>query len=85
MSFVGKAIAGIGKAVGLIPKAPEAPNVPAMLPAPTMSSADVSAKTDAAAQQAAASQMRGFTSTMLTGSQGEDETKLNTSKVLLGQ
>jgi hypothetical protein len=38
-----------------------------------------------AAQQMAANVSRGRTSTMLTGGAGEDETKLNTSKVLLGQ
>lgn len=81
MSFVGKAIRGIGQAVGLIPKTP---SPPAVMPAPVMSAADTTAAQDAAAAKQAAAMQGGRTSTMLTGGAGEDEAKLQTSKVLLG-
>lgn len=86
MSFVGKAIRGIGKAVGLIPKTPK---MPAMLPAPTaaalgdpMAAPTGAPGMDSGAQAVAALSSR--TSTLLTGGTGEDRTKLNTSRVLLG-
>ena len=83
MSFIGNAIRGIGQAIGLIP---DTPSMPTYVPvAPSSSNADTSAAMDTAAQQQAATMTRGRTSTMLTGGAGEDETKLNTSKVLLGQ
>lgn len=44
-----------------------------------------SAQTNAAAQSQLQSMLGGRTSTMLTGGAGEDEAKLKTSKVLLGQ
>ena len=82
MSFIGSAIRGIGQAIGLIPDTPSMPAIPV---APSSSNADTSAAMDSAAQQQAATMTRGRTSTMLMGGAGEDETKLNTSKVLLGQ
>lgn len=81
MSFIGKAVRGIGQAIGLIPETPKLPYVP---PAPALSQADTSASADAAAARMAAAMQGGRTSTMLTGGAGEDEAKLNTSKVLLG-
>lgn len=83
MSFVGKAISAVGKAVGLIPKTPKFPSLPSV---PGMSDAATAAATDAAAQsRLAAAALGGRTSTMLTGGAGEDETALKTSKILLGQ
>lgn len=86
MSFVGKAVSnvvsGVGKALGLLP---DSPRLPGVMPAPTLSNPDNSAATDKASQDQAARMTRGRTSTMLTGGAGEDEDKLNTSKVLLGQ
>lgn len=82
MSFVGKAIRGIGQAIGLVPKAP---SMPALPPPPMVSQADTSAQMDTAAQEAAAGIQRGRTSTMLTGGAGETEDQKYTSKVLLGQ
>lgn len=84
MSFVGKAIQGIGQAIGIIPKAPQMPYIPPP-PMPTMSQPDTSAAMDTAAQDAAAGVQRGRTSTLLTGGQGETEDQKYTSKVLLGQ
>lgn len=84
MSFVGKAISGLGKAIGLIPKAPPMPVLPPP-PAPVAAQPDTTQKMDEAAQQAAASVQRGRTSTMLTGGEGVKEDVKNTSKVLLGQ
>lgn len=86
MSFIGKAINSVGKAIGIIPKTPVLPaitNNPATM-APAASSLDTSASMDAQAQAQARAMQGGKTSTMLTGGAGEDETKLNTSKVLLG-
>lgn len=86
MSFIGKAISNVGKAIGIIPKTPALPAV-ASTPAtmvPTANSLDASAQMDAQAVAAARAMQGGKTSTMLTGGMGEDETKLNTSKVLLG-
>lgn len=85
MSAVTKTISsvmgGIGKMLGLSPQAPAAP-----IAAPAAPTAANSYEAmDAAAQSQAASMMRGRTSTMLTGAQGEDEDKLTTSKTLLGQ
>ena len=86
MSFVGKAIRGIGQAIGLIPDAPSLPTMAGgSYAAPMASNADTSSAMDTAAQQQAARMMRGRTSTLLTGGMGEDEKKLITSKVLLGQ
>lgn len=85
MSFIGKAIRGIGQAIGLIPDTPSVPTMAGGFAAPMASNADTSAAMDTAAQQQAANVMRGRTSTLLTGGAGEDEKKLNTSKVLLGQ
>lgn len=81
MSFIGKAIKGIGQAIGLIP---ETPKLPALPPVPLMSQTDTAAAADASAARMAAAMQGGRTSTMLTGGMGEDEAKLNTSKVLLG-
>lgn len=84
MSFVGKAISsvvgGVGKALGLVPQAPQAPLI---LPAPTVDNS--AAQLDQAAQVAAAGVQRGRTSTMLTGGAGVTEDFKNTSKILLGQ
>ena len=85
MSFVGKAIRGIGQAIGLIPDAPSVPTMAGGFAAPMASNAATSSAMDTAAQDQAARMMRGRTSTLLTGGAGEDENKLNTSKVLLGQ
>ena len=82
MSFVGKAISGIGQALGLTPKPPSPVYIP---PAPMASSVDTSAQMDAAAQDAAMKVSRGRTSTMLTGGDGETEDQKYSSKVLLGQ
>lgn len=80
MSFIGKAIKSIGRALGLVPskKASTPPAAPP--PAPVM--ADVK---DDTTQRQLAMVAGGRTSTVLTGGEGEDETKLKTSKVLLGQ
>lgn len=80
MSFVGKAVSGIGKIFGMVPKAPQMPMLP---PAPTVDNS--AAKLDEAAQLAAAGVQRGRTSTMLTGGAGVNEDPRNTSKILLGQ
>jgi len=86
MSFVGKAISGIAKAIGLAPKTPSIPALPPIaMAAPAVTNPQTQPDLDLAAQQMAANVSRGRTSTMLTGGAGEDETKLNTSKVLLGQ
>lgn len=87
MSFIGKAIRGIGQAIGLIPDSPSLPSISGgAYSTPMASNADTSAAMDTAAQQQqTAALARGRTSTLLTGGTGEDETKLNTSKVLLGQ
>ena len=79
MSFVKK----IGQTLGLVPKANSYGALPPAPVAPTVDNS--SAQLDQAAQTRAASMQRGATSTMLTGGMGEDETKLKTSKVLLGQ
>lgn len=79
MAFISKAIGGLFKAVGLVPKI-SAPVAPA--PAPTV--ANSTADLDAAAQQQAAAMQGGKTSTMLTGGAGEEEDPTKTSKVLLG-
>lgn len=83
MSFIGKAIRGIGQAIGLIPDSPSVPTVGSA--APMASQPNASAAMDTAAQQQVASVAGGRTSTLLTGGAGEDEKKLITSKVLLGQ
>lgn len=83
MSFVGKAIGGIGKALGIIPDAPSAPALPP--PPPTTSDPATSPDLDAAAQDAARRMAGGKTSTMLTGGDGDTEDQKYTSKVLLGQ
>lgn len=80
MSFIGKAVRSVLTGIGLVPKMPA---MPAMPQAPTMDNS--SAQTNAAAQAQLQSMMGGRTSTMLTGGAGEDETKVKTSKVLLGQ
>lgn len=88
MSFVGKAISGLAKAVGLMPKnpAPSVASLPPIIAAPpSTTNPQTQPDLDAQQQQMAASVSRGRTSTMLTGGSGEDETKLNTSKMLLGQ
>ena len=82
MSFVGKAISGIGQALGLVPTPPP---MPVIMPVPTSNNADTSAAMDAAAQNAAAGVQRGRTSTLLTGGAGALTDPTNTSKVLLGQ
>jgi len=78
MSFIGKAVRSIGRAIGLVPskKASTPPPAP---DAPTMK--DVGAETTKAAL---AAMMGGRTSTILTGGDGEEQDKLKTSKVLLG-
>ena len=79
MSFVKK----VGQALGLVPKANSYGALP---PAPVAPTVDNSREQiDLAQQKSAASMQRGATSTLLTGGMGEDETKLKTSKVLLGQ
>lgn len=83
MSFIGKAIGGLGKALGIIPKAPQAPAL--MPPPPTISNPVTAPDLDAAAQMQAASMGRGRTSTMLTGGDGDLLDPTKTSKVLLGQ
>ena len=83
MSFIGKAIGGIGKAIGLIPQAPQAPVMPP--PPPTTTNPTTAPDLDVAAQQQAASMARGKTSTMLTGGDGDPLDPTKTSKVLLGQ
>lgn len=78
MSFIGKAVRSIGRALGLVPskKASTPPPAP---DAPTMK--DVGAETT---QRQLAALMGGRTSTILTGGDGEEQDKLKTSKVLLG-
>ena len=56
---------------------PEAPTAP--------TAANSSAQLDAAAREQAMRMQRGRASTVLTGGRGEDETRLRTSNVLLGQ
>lgn len=86
MSFIGNAVKSLGQAIGIIPDDPRpAPINTPTTTAPALSNTMTSDVTNAAEQAAAASATRGRTSTMLTGSMGEDETKLNTSKILLGQ
>lgn len=82
MSFVGKAVGSIGKALGLV----QTPAVPTALPPPpvTPTMANSQNAMDAAAKAQAAALGLGRTSTMLTGGTGVDDSK-NTSKVLLGQ
>ena len=84
MSFIGSAVKSIGQAIGIVPEDPKP--LPINTPtttAPTL--ANTADTTNAAEVAQAQSVSRGRTSTMLTGSMGEDETKLNTSKILLGQ
>jgi hypothetical protein len=78
MSFIGKAIRSVGRAIGLIPskKASTPPPAP---DAPTMK--DVNEETT---KRQLAAMMGGRTSTILTGGDGEEQDKLKTSKVLLG-
>lgn len=87
MSFIGKAVKGIGQAVGIMPKdskmAP--PPVAPMTNSPDASNAATTAAMDSAMQQQAASVQRGRTSTLLTGGDGETEDQKYTSKILLGQ
>ena len=86
MSFIGKAIRGIGQAIGIIPQAPSMPQLPPPpMVAPSAAQPDTSAQMDAASQMAAAGVQRGRTSTMLTGGAGVTEDTKNTSKILLGQ
>ena len=84
MSFIGKAITGIGQALGLVSNssAAPAPLTPATT-APTV--ANSSTQLDDAALAQAKSMQGGRTSTMLTGGAGETEDQKYTSKVLLGQ
>ena len=78
MSFIGKAVRSVGRALGLVPskKASTPPPAP---DAPTMK--DVEAE---ATRRQLAALMGGRTSTILTGGDGEEQDKLKTSKVLLG-
>ena len=85
MSFVGKAIRGVGQVLGLVPDTPKVPNITVTTPAPMVSSVDTSQQLDAAAQTAAAGIQRGRTSTLLTGGAGTTEDQKYTSKILLGQ
>jgi hypothetical protein len=78
MSFIGKAVRSVGRALGLVPSKkesmpPPAPNAP--------TAKDIEAE---ATQRQLAAMMGGKTSTMLTGGDGEEQDKLKTSKVLLG-
>jgi hypothetical protein len=78
MSFVGKAIRSIGRAIGILPskKASTPPPAPE---APTAK--DIEAETT---QRQLAALMGGRRSTILTGPEGEEQDKLKTSKILLG-
>ena len=58
-------------------KMPEAPTAP--------TAANSSAQLDAAAREQAMRMQRGRASTVLTGGRGEEESRLRTSNVLLGQ
>lgn len=88
MSFVGKAVSSVVKAIGSIFSPPQ-PQAPMLLPpaqvAPAQSQADTSAAMDKAAQTQAAAVSNGKTSTMLTGGAGETEDQKYSSKILLGQ
>lgn len=71
---------------GLSPSADAAPDLPPPTIPPSMTNPAVQPTLDSAARNAvAAVTSGGRTSTMLTGGMGEDETKLNTSKILLGR
>lgn len=84
MSFIGSAVKSIGQAIGIVPQDPKP--LPINTPTTTAPTLANTADTTNAAEVAQAQAVsRGRTSTMLTGSMGEDETKLNTSKILLGQ
>lgn len=78
MSFIGKAIRSVGRALGLVPskKASTPPPAP---DAPTMKNVG-----EDATKAALAALAGGRTSTILTGGDGEEQDKLKTSKVLLG-
>jgi hypothetical protein len=78
MSFIGKAVRSIGRALGIVPSKkastpPPTPNAP--------TAKDIEAEVT---QRQLAAMMGGKTSTMLTGGDGEEQDKLKTSKVLLG-
>jgi hypothetical protein len=87
MSFIGKAVGSVAKAIGLVPDAPQVVAPPEAAapapPAPTVANSTVDL--DAAAQEQARRMGAGRTSTMLTGGAGLEEDKTKTSKVLLGQ
>lgn len=78
MSFIGKAVRSIGRAIGIIPskKASTPPSAP---PAPTAKDIDAEVT-----QRQLAALMGGRRSTILTGPEGEDQDELKTSKILLG-
>jgi hypothetical protein len=78
MSFIGKAVRSIGRALGIVPKKKDSTPPPAP-DAPTLK--DIEAE---ATRRQLAALMGGKTSTMLTGGDGEEQDKLKTSKVLLG-
>lgn len=84
MSFIGKAVKGIGQAIGLVPKTPQMSAIPTL---PMVANTDLvtSSAMDVAAQTMAGGLMRGRTSTLLTGGDGDTEDQKYTSKVLLGQ
>lgn len=75
MSFVGKAVGSIFKAIGLVPKRPK---VPVPLPAPTRSDAAAVARIDALRSR------RGGAADFLTGSGGAEAEPVS-AKELLGQ
>ena len=86
MSFISKAVKGVGQGLGLLPE--EATSAIGLtqdkpLTAPTVDNSS-SALDEAALNQAKALQ-RGRTSTMLTGGEGTLEDQKYTSKVLLGR
>lgn len=87
MSFIGKAVKGIGQAIGLMPKDPQMAPTPVapVTNNPDPANAATTAAMDSAMQQQAASVQRGRTSTLLTGGDGETEDQKYTSKILLGQ
>jgi hypothetical protein len=78
MSFIGKAVRSIGRALGIVPKKKDSTPPPAP-EAPRLKDVE-----DEATRRQLAALMGGRRSTLLTGPEGEDQDKLKTSRVLLG-
>lgn len=68
---------------GLMPQAPEIPNIPGIVSAPTED--DAAIREAASKQRELEKKRKGRASTILTGGSGDDSTAPTTRKILLGE